>query len=122
MCLQGMMKPKLNLKKGSLFFRVGSLVSYCLGFLFPYKLKKKMYRKISQWGNDKASKSIANYNGPFDIMRNEYPGNMLEKFVLHIFEDTQVYIMEDWDTCLTISFGDYMTPPPETERRPQHGG
>ncbi len=121
MCLQGMMKPKLS-KKGSIIYRIGSFFTYCLGFLFPYNLKKKLYRRISQIGNTKPSKYIANYNGPFDIMRKSYPGNMLDKVILHIFEDTQVYIMEDWDTCLTTSFGDYMTPPAEADRRPQHGG
>ena len=122
LCLQGMMKLKLNLKKGALFYRIGALVTYCLGFFFPYSLKKKLYNSISQIGNEKPSNSIANYNGPFETVLKSFPCNMLDKITLHIFEDTQVYIMEDWDAYLTTVFGDYMTPPVEADRRPQHGG
>ena len=122
LCLQGMMKIKLNLKKGSLFYRIGSLVTYCLGFLFPYGFKKKLYNSISQIGNAKPSNSIANYNGPFETVRKSFPYNMLDKITLHIFEDTHAYIMEDWDAYLTAVFGDYMTPPNEADRRPKHGG
>ena len=36
------------------------------------------------------------------------------------FEDTEVRCASDYDTFLTVSFGDYMTLPPENERRAKH--
>lgn len=45
------------------------------------------------------------------------PRSVFSKAVLTDFEDTQLYIMEDYNSYLTGLFGkDYMTPPPENER------
>lgn len=37
------------------------------------------------------------------------------------FEDTEFYCMTGYDDYLTLQYGDYMTPPPESERVPMHG-
>lgn len=122
MCLQGMMKPHVNLKKGSLPFRFASFITMCVGKLFPNRWKKQWYRKISQIGNGRESNFISNYNGAFADIGRLYPSNMMNQIELHPFEDTEVCIVSAWDTCLKTHFGDYMTPPKEADRRPLHGG
>jgi len=122
MCLQGMMKPRVNLKKGPLPYRIASFTTMCMGKIFPNRWKKQWYRKISQIGNDKDSQYISNYNGAFADIGRLYPSKMMDQIEMHQFEDTQVCVVSDWDTCLRTHFGDYMTPPKESERKPKHGG
>lgn len=54
---------------------------------------------------------------PNDIIDNYY--HKIEQWnhlILHKFEDTELYILEDYDTYLTCLYGDYMTPPPVDKR------
>ena len=122
MSLQGMMKKKVNLSKGTVVYRIGSIVTFVLGKFFPNRLKKKWYRRISQIGNKTTSDFVSNYNGAFADISRLYPSSMMNNIVLHQFEDMQACVVVDWDTCLKTHFGDYMTLPKEEDRKPQHGG
>ena len=120
--LQGMIKPSPSFDKGSVVLKICSVATFVMGKLLPIKWKKSWYRKISQIGNSKPSKQVANYNGEFADLRRCYPSDMMEHIVECDFEDTRAYIVKDYDMCLTTQFGDYMTPPQESERKPAHGG
>ncbi len=37
--------------------------------------------------------------------------------VMHAFEDTEIPLPQGWDRMLEHMFGDYMTPPPEGQRK-----
>ena len=118
--LQGMMKPKLSLDKGSFFLKICSLGTFIIGKLFSNQWKHRRYRSVSQMGTPSAY--VANYNGEYSDLCRIYPVSMMDHLVEHQFEDTQAMIVADYDQCLTTQFGDYMTPPPEQERIPRHGG
>lgn len=120
--LQGMIKPNPNFNKGSIVMRVCSVVTFIMGKLFPIGMKKRWYRKVSQIGNSLPSKQIANYNGEYADLKRCYPNDMMDHIIDYDFEDTSAYIVADYDMCLTTQFGDYMTPPRETERTARHGG
>lgn len=120
--LQGMIKPTLTLSKGSWLMRICSIVTFLLGRLFPIRLKKKWYRRVSQLGNADDSAVVCNYNGEFSDLKRQYPADMMDHIIEHGFEDTKAFIVEAYDQCLTTQFGDYMTPPEEGERKPSHGG
>ncbi len=120
--LQGMIKPSPSFDKGSFILKICSVVTFGLGKMFPIQWKKKWYRRVSQIGNSSKSSQIANYNGEYSDLSRCYPSNMMNHIVEHKFEDTQAFIVEDYDMCLTTQFGDYMTPPKENDRRPAHGG
>ena len=122
MMLQGMIKPKLNLKKGSFIIKICSLGTFIVGRLFPIKWKKEWYRRVSQIGDSRSSTFIANYNGEFTDIKRNYPNDIMNHIIEHVFEDTNASIVEAYDLCLTIQFGDYMTPPKESDRHPSHGG
>ncbi len=120
--LQGMMKSKLSLKKGSIILKVCALFSYLLGRLVPMRRKQAWYRKVSQIGNKGESLQIANYNGEYADIGRPYPSSMMESFVEHPFEDMIVMVMTEYDCCLKLQYGNYMPPPQEDQRKPRHGG
>lgn len=120
--LQGMIKPRLNFDKGSVVLKLCSVATFIMGRFFPIGLKKHWYRKASQIGNSKKTNLIANYNGEYKDLFRCYPNDMMKHIMEYDFEDTKAYIVKDFDMCLTTQFGDYMTPPQESERKPAHGG
>lgn len=119
--LQGMIKQRLTLGKGSIVLKACSILTYGLGKLFPLKWKKRWYRRVSQWGNACPTPFVANYNGEFADLRRQYPCDMMDRIVEHRFEDTEAFIVADYDKCLKIQFGDYMILPDEKDRKPAHG-
>ena len=120
--LQGMIKPRLNLSKGSWVMKACSIATFLLGKLFPIRLKKDWYRKVSQMGKGDKSAFVCNLNGEYSDLRRRYPADLMEHIVEHGFEDTKAYIVEAYDMCLTTQFGDYMKLPDESDRKPSHGG
>lgn len=120
--LQGMIKPSPSFDKGSVVLKICSVATFVMGKFFPIGLKKRWYRKASQIGNSKKTSQIANYNGEYKDLTRCYPSDMMEHIIEYDFEDTKAYILEDYDMCLTTQFGDYMIPPKESERKPNHGG
>lgn len=120
--LQGMLKFRLRLNKGSVALKICKIVTFFIGQLFPVKWKKNWYRKVCQIGNSEYSNLVANYNGEFADLKRCYPCDMMEHLVECDFEDTKAYIVADYDMCLTTQFGDYMTPPQESDRKASHGG
>ena len=120
--LQGMIKPRPSFDKGSIILKICTIVTFFLGKLFPIKWKKKWYRKVSQIGNTDSSSYVANYNGEYSDLKRCYPNDLMNHIMEHEFEDTKAFIVEDYDMCLTTQFGDYMTPPQESERKARHGG
>lgn len=122
MMLQGMIKPIPSFDKGSVMLKLCSFVTFILGKFFPIGLKKCWYIKVSQIGNSYKASQIANFNGEYKDLTRCYPSDMMEHIIEHVFEDTKAFIVEDFDMCLTTQFGDYMTPPKESDRKPNHGG
>ena len=120
--LQGMIKPHPSFDKGSVVLKLCSVATFIFGRLFPIGLKKRWYRKASQIGNSKKTSQIANYNGEYKDLTRCYPNDMMDHILEYDFEDTKAFIVKDYDMCLTTQFGDYMTPPQESERKPAHGG
>ena len=48
------------------------------------------------------------------------PPDLMDGFVSLSFEGREYMCMAQWDAFLTAKFGDYMTPPPESERTWTH--
>ena len=119
--LQGMMKKAdLRDKKYSFIDRVLLAGTYLMGRLFGFETKKKLYVRVSKIGNKKESSFINAYNAFYKLLRFKYPAEIINSYKEVPFEDTMVSVMEGYDTYLTLQYGDYMTPPDEAERVPQH--
>lgn len=94
------------------------LVVYCLRFVlhcFPdYYFIHRLYKKVQQY-NGKSLDRVGDFLG-------ESEAPPCEKRIVHErmevpFEDRMYKIPTDYDTWLTAWFGDYMTLPPENERK-----
>ena len=119
--LQGMMKPHLSLRRGGLVLKMCSIITYLVGRLFPFSLKAKWYRVVSQWGNHQKSLYVANYSAEFADIKRVYPAFLLDSIIEFPFEDISACVTSEYDQCLTIQYGDYMVLPQLKDRVPTHG-
>lgn len=60
-----------------------------------------------------------NYFG-FNMKREAMDTNLFKEFVKVPFEDTEAYVLKDYDTYLRNLYGEYMTPPPVDKQVGHH--
>ncbi len=119
--LQGMIKNRPTINRGSFLLKVCSVVTYLLGRLFPLKWKKRWYNRVSKIGDNRPSAFVANYNGEYSDLARLYPSDIMDSILEHSFEKFRFCVMAKYDECLTLQYGDYMVPPKEEDRIPRHG-
>ena len=81
-------------------------------------VRGRLLRRITANGNDSSLQTIMIETK--DSLRYHYPPDMMDHFVDLPFEDGFFMCCEDWDTQLTINFGDYRKLPPEEDRTWRH--
>ena len=119
--LQGMIKVSPNFKKGNLFMRTASFFTFYLGKLFSRKSKLKCYDKVAQKSNGRPTNQLTCYYEEYRCLGRYYPSDLLNHLITVSFEGMEVFVVKDFDRCLTEQFGDdYMTPPPVAERIVRH--
>lgn len=119
--LQGLLKEHYYWDRYSTFYKVCLKTTHALGKCFSGERKFKWYDRISTWGYRNPSDKKSQFNDQFRIIGIQYDADVMDNYVLHQFEDTEFYIMEKYDHYLNTQYGDYMTLPPESERKPMHG-
>lgn len=119
-CLQGMIKGKPDYSRFSFKNKVLSFVAYYLGKLFPLEFKRDSFDRIAQRYNDTDSSKKAIFYAQYHQLGYLYPKDMLRNLILHQFEDTNVFITKDFDEVLTMTYGNYMTPPDRKDCKPSH--
>ena len=94
----------------------------CLGkfFLLPISYRKLLEMTIRN--KEKYNYKDSNYAGElsFGTYRRILPKSVYEKYILHKFENIDVYVIKEYDTYLKSIFGDYMQLPPESKRITHH--
>lgn len=60
------------------------------------------------------------YYGSYQDLTNVYSAECYRSRILYQYEDASFWGPEDYDTLLKADYGDYMTPPPEEDRIPNH--
>lgn len=118
--LQGMLKERVNYENYSMFYRCALGFTHYFGKLFTTKFKLYLYDYISQIGNGKKTKYVTAYNDLFKLLSVKYEGNTMNDLMEHKFEDAFFYVPSQYDSYLTNQYGDYMTLPKESERKPMH--
>ena len=119
--LQGMIKPRLVLDKGSFLMKAGSVISWLMGRPFSMRTKMHWYHSVAQWGSKAPSGVKAMWIDQYKGIGKRYPSDILHAFEMHRFEDTQASIMSAYDAYLRVAYGDnYMIPPDEKDRIPVH--
>ena len=119
--IRGMLKDKIYCEGHSLPTQICIVLTFLLGRLLPRAIKLKLFDRIAQIGNERPRNSVTKYDDLFQYLQVYYNADVMKHIVLHSFEDTQLCIVEQYDKVLTADYGDYMTPPPEEKRRPEHG-
>lgn len=121
--LQGTIKRHKNYKEKKYSFpnRVLLFLTYYIGKLIPYETKFKMYDSVSKIGINDNSTCLAMYNTLFKYLPYTYDINTMNNIITHKYEDTEFLITGEYDGYLKTIYGDYMTPPPVSERVLQHG-
>lgn len=118
--LQGMIKEKPDYSRFTLKNKVLLFSTYYLGKLFSQSFKMNLYDKIAQSKNEVSTQYKAIFYAQFHQLKFLYPKDMMERVSLHKFENIEVYITDEYDSVLTMTYGDYMTPPKKKERKPIH--
>jgi len=109
--MQGMMKSKLNFKKGNVLYKTATLGTFVLGCCVCRKTKIKWYNDLSQLSNKKDTTMKACYNADFMDVAKLRHKDVLGEYILVPFEDIEVYVTKGYHQALTDMFGpDYMTP------------
>ena len=118
--LQGMIKYSLSLKKGNLLMKLFSIITFLLGRPFSHKTKYKWYNAVSQWGNKTLTQFEQCYNTLFGYIHCRFKSGLLDKIEVRRFEDIEVFAIKDYDSFLSVQYGNYMIPPKLEDRKPQH--
>ena len=79
------------------------------------KAIKKIVKLLAGKGADMTVLYEAEYR------RTILPSSTYGEPVQHVFEDSVIYLPEQWGALLTEMYGDYMTPPPEDKRKGAEG-
>ena len=120
MTLQGMMKETGSFKDFSLPYRACLCITHLLGRPFSDETKFGWYQRVSRIGNGKRTRYLTGYNDLFKLLKLRYTNRLFDGIVYHAFEDTSLPITEEFDSYLTTQYGDYMKPPVEEDRVPEH--
>lgn len=108
-------------RKGNILQKV---VSYLILFLLPKSKseaeRKRLFEKIVRFNalNDRKLDTVAIET--YESIRTPLPSTLLDNYTSLFFEDKEYMCVAQWDEYLTAKFGDYMTPPPESERIWKH--
>ena len=109
--LQGMLKSEPNFKKGNIFYKAATFVTFLVGRCFSRTTIIAWYNALSQLSNKKPTKMKASYNTIFeDVPKLRHP-EVIGEYQLVPFEDTEVYVTKGYHQTLVDLFGpNYMTP------------
>ncbi len=118
--LQGMMKEEPEYAGHSAVYKVCIFLTHALGKLFSQQQMYRAYDRISRIGSKNSSDDVCFYNGTFKYVGTRYRKATFESYEYHAFEDCELPVTGDYDHFLTVSYGDYMTPPKESERKSIH--
>jgi len=118
--LQGMIKPKPDYSRYSSLNKVKSFVAFHLGRFFSLRRKLGWYHLVAKWGNNHPSQYCILSNDQYKGLGVKYPSYIMDTIIRGHFESIEINMLEKYDEYLTIVYGDYMTPPPDSKRKPSH--
>lgn len=121
--LQGMIKPKENLdfKNRSIAYRLLIGLSYAVGRLFPHSKKLDWYHDMETKRLLGKKRYIHRSNDSFYGLSYLFDSEFMSEYTDMELEGHTFMVNTRYREFLKRSYGeDYMTPPPDRERVPQH--
>lgn len=88
-------------------------------FSMRYRIWKSAEQKVIALGESNGG-YVASFGEGTTIMRQSFPRKWVEEPVYLSFEGHDMPVLADYDSWLTMSYGDYMQLPPEDERVFRH--
>ena len=91
-------------------------------FLFPFSslwIYNRVENCLTAYNGQQTKRVCIWYGTPYMKFR-YYPKELLDEFIDVDFEGITTKIIKGYDKFLKITYGDYMTFPPESERFPKH--
>ncbi len=115
--LQGMMKKgKTDWKKYNFKGKILVFGTKILGLFHSKKSILKKYEKLSTKYNGVETKRKFISNDVYALFDIPFENCLLDEIAEHKFESGAFPVYAHYDEILTAQYGDYMTPPPESER------
>jgi len=117
--LQGMLKEHTEYRRFSFAKRLLLWGTHVLGIPFSKESKLRAYRRVSRTGS--LSVRVHMSDGAFNLLSMPFAKDTFDEPVRAPFGPLTVRVPRDAHAILTQLYGsDYMTPPPENQRRPLH--
>lgn len=121
--LQGMIKPRDNLDftGRNILYKLLIITTYLAGRLFTNKQKLHWYRKVEVKHFVGKKQYIHRSNDSFHGIPYIFDVGFMSEYTDMELEDHMFMVNKRYEEFLKRNYGDdYLTPPPETERIPQH--
>ncbi len=117
--LQGMLKEHTDYSRFSSGRRLLLRGTRLMGLPFARERKLAAYQRVARTGGE--SETVHMSNGAFNLLSMAFPRDEFAALTSVPFETLTLCIPQNAATVLTRLYGtDYMTPPPESERKPLH--
>lgn len=117
--LQGMLKEHTDYRRFSFARRLLLWGTHALGRPFSKGSKLRAYRRVSRTGGQSARVHMS--DGAFNLLSMAFAKDTFDEPVRAPFGHLSVRVPRDTHAVLTLLYGaNYMTPPPESQRRPLH--
>jgi len=122
-----LLKRILLAKKGYTPWEKGELTkiffyktAFILGKFIPDALLKSvLYKQMTKYNGSEAS-WVVNFGGSYGYWKESIKKEWLENLVNLKFEEFELPGPKDYNDYLSYLYGDYMTPPPKSERENRH--
>lgn len=120
--LQGMLKEDADYARFSPKNRVLLRATHALGLLFTKRAKLRLYRFVSTHVSRGDGSLLHISDEQFACLGLCYPAEYARSYQDYPFEDQTLRMCTHFHDMLVIHYGDYMTPPPQSERVSKHDG
>lgn len=119
--LQGMIKEELHTENFSLAYKIPIVFTYYIGKLFSREAKLRAYNRFSKNAFTGTKKNIHRSNDNFTAIAMIMDKNVMVGYEEVVLENNNFLMSSHYREVLELSYGkNYLTPPPENERKPQH--
>lgn len=120
--MQGMLKEGADLSRFSARDRALLRITHALGRLLSKRRKLRIYRWIGSHVARGDGSLLHISDEQFSCLGLTYPAEYARDYQDYPFEGHMLRMCVNYHPMLVIHYGDYMTPPPESERVSRHDG
>ena len=119
--LQGTIKKNIPYEKYNLWGKLAAWISHVAGLPFPMRLKYKLYHRVEERWFVGKKQYIHRSNDTFFSIGHVYDADFMEHYEEIELEGRRYLVNTRYVEFLVRSYGeDYLTPPPVSQRVPQH--